>query len=276
MLSNGLLWHDGGSVISFMSSVIEKLSTIKFMHDSKPVNSSCFLYEFLSSDNFEHIFETYLGKMYSSGDLDSIGLHLGKEIKKFKTTYPSGKEYPFSIIRDIKSCMKLPKKGTVYILKKFKNEHCNTLAPNLKFKVKECVAVRVVVPTGGSIGDMVSLGIYALADVKSKGLSIVPLKYFSRLELLKHIAKNRSDTYYKPSFECSIKLKKREYIICASDVLSKLDQELSVLYRDAKFQDKVNNQRKWLRELDNCPSEGSHKCLEDKYSQRIKFFRLQK
>jgi uncharacterized protein len=67
----------------------------------------------------------------------------------------------------------------------------------------------------------------------------------------------------EPSFDCKKASKLSEKLICGSDVLKKLDIELSKQYGNTPSKADIQVQRAWMKERDKCSNEA---CLISAYS----------
>jgi uncharacterized protein len=81
----------------------------------------------------------------------------------------------------------------------------------------------------------------------------------------------------QPSFDCSkVKKNSSEGIICSSDALMDLDNELAAVYKQAlpkatKDDMLKAHQRGWIKGRDDCwKAEDEKKCMADEYRLRIK------
>ena len=166
------------------------------------LHPSCFVTEWISSDNFEE-YEEVFG--ISWDDFRQFpGRSFGAEIKNYHPIKPSWNKNGFlthetiSLIQSVRSCSPgsfeyvTGDDGSIYTIadtpfgkleQRYKLigntslEECSALAPDIGSECIQAFQVEVGEYSGGSMGWDVRHGTYGLFDLKGLGLSVVPLKF---------------------------------------------------------------------------------------------------
>ena len=167
------------------------------------LHPSCFVTEWMSSDNFEEYEEVF--NIQREDFRQFPGMSFGREITIYHPIKPSWNRGSFqshetiSLIQSVKACVPDSFEysglddGTIYtnvktdfgkleqkyrVLDPIDVRECSSLAPNIGSACLQAFKVKIGEYSGGSMGWDFRQGIYGLFDIEGMGLSVVPLKYY--------------------------------------------------------------------------------------------------
>ena len=171
--------------------------------EARLLHPSCFVTEWMSSDNFEEYEEIF--NIQREDFRLFPGMSFGREITNYHPIKPSWNKNGFishetiSLIQSVEACAAesfeyaVADDGSVYtnvqtdfgkleqkyrVLDPIDVRECSSLAPNIGSVCLRAFKVRMGEYSGGSMGWDFRQGIYGLFDIDGMGLSVVPLKYY--------------------------------------------------------------------------------------------------
>ena len=159
--------------------------------DGKYLTPKCFLYEWLSSDNFEDYYNRYTPENKKWKDWwSNIGLYYGKEIPledSFKTSWG---DYTLSLTRYLKDCTspepitkdwETEKKEVLsryWISREIPKKYCEIFAPNVNAKCLDLKLIELMREfTAGSMRPVGYLFVSGIFELANNDKIIIPLKY---------------------------------------------------------------------------------------------------
>ena len=167
------------------------------------LHPSCFVTEWISSDNFQEYEQVF--HIQREDFRQFPGMSFGKEITNHHPIKPSWNRGSFishetiSLIQSVKACAPEPFEYSVLddggifttvetdfgelqqiytVLEPIHVSECSSLAPNIGSTCLQAFKVKIGEYSGGSMGWDFRQGIYGLFDIEGMGLSVVPLKYY--------------------------------------------------------------------------------------------------
>ena len=167
------------------------------------LHPSCFVTEWMSSDNFEEYEEVF--NIQREDFRLFPGVFFGREITNYHPIKPSWNKNRFishetiSLIQSVEACAPESFEYSVAddesihtnvktdfgkfeqkyrVLDSIDVKECSGLAPNISSACLQAFRVRIGEYSGGSMGWDFRQGIYGLFDIEGMGLSVVPLKYY--------------------------------------------------------------------------------------------------
>ena len=151
--------------------------------DDKYLTPKCFIYEWMSSDNFEEFFNRYVSENKKWEDWwNNIGEYYGKQIPLEDSFEASWGKDTLSLTRYLKDCtspepvtkdeVKLLSYSIVDVTPE---ESCKSLAPNI---IAKCLDLKVVnvVESFPAMSSEVHTSIYGIFELMGKNKIILPLK----------------------------------------------------------------------------------------------------
>ena len=151
--------------------------------DDKYLTPKCFIYEWMSSDNFEEYFNRYVSENKKWEDWwNNIGEYYGKQIPLEDSFEASWGKDTLSLTRYLKDCtspepvtkdeVKLLSYSIVDVTPE---ESCKSLAPNI---IAKCLDLKVVnvVESFPAMSSEVHTSIYGIFELANKNKIILPLK----------------------------------------------------------------------------------------------------
>lgn len=190
------------STISLANPAIGKGWVIENKMGKQLLHPSCFVTEWISSDNFEE-FEQAFG--INREDFRQFpGRSFGVEVTNYHPIKPSWNNNgivsheTISLIQAVQTCSPrafkhlIDNDGSIYtsaetslgkleqrykLISSTSVKDCSDLAPNIGSQCLQAFQVEIGEYSGGSMGWDMRRGIYGLFKLKELGLSIVPLKF---------------------------------------------------------------------------------------------------
>lgn len=211
MLGSGLLWfnkiEDRWRILSINGAVKEERTKtpVGWRVSGKLLHPTCVVRPWMSGDNFEEFMEHFAIRDKNEF-FHAPGRFIGREINNFTPITPewcSNSDCDkISLVRTVDACTPTSfqyenQNGGILVKNTDDNEtsfehaytilaaiapqKCVELAPHLDAPCPESYLLSVGSYSGGSMGWDISYGIYGLFNLKDRGPSVIPLRYFSSL-----------------------------------------------------------------------------------------------
>ncbi len=208
MLGDGAVWYDGYrdsfsiTAFNFTKATSSEETPAAWKIDNKYLTPNCFVYMWMSGDNYEEFFDTYIENVPNTWNdprfhdfYINIGTYLNKEVPlnhTIKTGWPGNPE--MSLTKQLEGCLSdkpetYIKRTTKYgggefvekyeVIKSFDLKIGKELAPHINKNFESIKQVTLTQDGGGSIGAQRHSTIYGVLELNGEKV-ILPLKNLKR------------------------------------------------------------------------------------------------
>ena len=182
-------------ILSFLfSSSVFAEESIAWKIDNKYLTPKCFIYEWMSSDNFKEFYNRYVqdNKEWENW-WNNIGLYFGNEIPLEDNFEASWGDDTLSLTRYLKDCTSSKpitedkEEQLSYAVNEIKpKDSCKILAPNINAK---CLDIKIinVLQSFPAMSSVINSNIYGIFELTNKNKIILPLKMDYIIEETKEV-----------------------------------------------------------------------------------------